>query len=388
MIPTDHDIVIAGAGCAGLSLAVHLIERGIGERRATLIDPRTGFGRDRTWSAFRVMRHPFERAVTHRWPEWTVRAAGHAITRGSARHPYEHIPSDAFYRIALERIEGSENVALELGTRVEHVEDRGDHVAVRTDRGELRARIVLDSRPPRFDEAPPARNEVRLLQGFVGWRVRSEAPVFDPGVCTLMDFAAPRDDAVRFVYVLPFSEHDALVEDTCFAAQPFTEDEHERGIVRWLEERGIEDYEVIERERGVLPMTTERFDPAPSPRVLRIGLAGGLARPSTGYAFLAIQRQSRELAERLAQVEAPAPAPARAARTLFLDRVFLSYLARAPAEGPDLFVRMFEHVPPDVLARFLSEASSPADDLRLMRALPALPFAAEALRSRRLWLRR
>ena len=384
----DHDIVIAGAGCAGLSVAVHLIEHGIGGRRVALVDPRTEFGRDRTWCSFRVMHHPFERAVTHRWAQWQVRNEGHTVTRGSARHAYEHVASDAFYRIALERIAACERVSLELGTRVEDVVDRGDHAVVRTNRGELRALLVLDSRPPRLDTTPRPATDVRLLQGFVGWRVRSEDPVFDPGTCTLMDFAAPRDDGVRFVYVLPFSEHDALVEDTVFAEQPLEDAEHERGIAQWLETRGIEDYEVLERERGVLPMTTERFDAEPTPRVIRIGVAGGLARPSTGYAFLAIQRHARALAERLARDEVPArPAP-RGARTLLLDRIFLSYLARHPAGGPALFTQLFERTDPDVLARFMSEASSPTDDVRVMRSLPALPFAREALRSRHLWLRR
>lgn len=384
----DHDIVIVGAGCAGLSVAVHLLETGIGDRRVTLLEPRTEYVRDRTWCAFRVMRHPFERAVTHRWAQWNVRAHGHVVTRGSVRHPYEHIPADAFYRAARERIETSDRVELALGTHVTAIDDRGDRVRVVTDRGDIDARFVLDSRP---EAARPQRREgdVRLLQSFVGWRIRTEDPSFDPEVCTLMDFDVDASGGgVHFVYVLPFSEHDALVEDTFFSEAAVDAGVHEESLARWLERRGIEDYEVIERERGVLPMSTERYEPAVSPRVVRIGIAGGLARPATGYAFLAIQRHARVLARALARETAPRPPDVRAARTLFLDRVFLSYLARHPERAPELFARMFERVPADTLARFLSEASQLRDDLQVMSALPALPFAAEALRARRIWLRR
>src|SRR5690606_34044503 len=127
---------------------------------------------------------------------------------------------------------------------------------------------------------------------------------------------------------------------------------------------------------------------APSPRVLRIGLAGGLARPATGYAFLAIQRHARALARRLRETEVPAPPRVRSRRTVALDRIFLSHLARHPEAAPSLFVRLFDRVPPDTLARFLSEEGSIADEARVMAALPPLPFAREALLSARLWLRR
>jgi lycopene beta-cyclase len=233
----------------------------------------------------------------------------------------------------------------------------------------------------------PSLFEVGFLQCFAGWRIRAEEPCFDPGVCTMMDFGVDQRDGIHFVYVLPFSEHDALVEDTFFRAEPLPDEAYEENLAAWLARHGVERYEVIDRERGVLPMTTERIELAPSPRVIRIGLAGGLARPATGYAFLAIQRHSRTLAQRLVHGEAPAPPFPRTARTLFLDRIFLSYLARHPDRAPELFATMFERAPPDALARFLSEASSLRDDLRVMSALPALPFATEAVRSSRLWMR-
>lgn len=383
----EHDILILGAGCAGLSAVVHLLEVGLGDRRVTIVDPRTEFGRDRTWCFFRVAHHPFEDAVAHRWHRWRVRDAHRVTVRESALHPYQHLPSDAFYRRCLARIDASDRVELRLGVRADAVEDRGDVVRVTTDRGELRARVVLDGRP----QAVVTRRrpgDVRLLQHFVGWFIRTEEPQIDPDVVTLMDFSVDQGDGIHFVYVLPFSEHDALVEDTYFSFDPLPEERHEATLAHWLDRRGIVDYEVVHRERGALPMSTEEVEQSPSPRVLRIGLAGGLARPATGYAFLAIQRHARELARRLVRAEVPRPPRARAPRTVALDRIFLSHLARHPERAPALFVRMFERTPPDVLARFLSEASSVADEGRVMAALPPLPFAAEALRSSRLWLAR
>jgi hypothetical protein len=58
----------------------------------------------------------------------------------------------------------------------------------------------------------------------------------------------------------------------------------------------------------------------------------------------------------------------RSARTTALDTVFLSYLAHHPARAPRNFFHLFERVPPELLVRFLSDGSSIADDLRVMRA--------------------
>jgi lycopene beta-cyclase len=146
----------------------------------------------------------------------------------------------------------------------------------------------------------------------------------------------------------------------------------------------------MDQERGVIPMSTRAYEARPGRRWCRIGVAAGLARPSTGYAFLAIQRFTERLASRLAATRTPEQVTlpeVRAARTLFLDRVYLSYLARFPERAPEIMLQLFEAAPADVVVRFLSETGSVADDLRVMRAMPSA-LAVEAYRSRRMWLPR
>ena len=133
------------------------------------------------------------------------------------------------------------------------------------------------------------------------------------------------------------------------------------------------------------------MDTRPTPargasRILNIGIRGGAARPSTGYAFLAIQRNASALTKRLTMWasdptrEPPEPPPHYSPRSGWLDRVFLSHLVRRPERAPELFLSMFERVPPDVLARFLFDGGSLADDFRVMSALPFAPLVAETIR--------
>lgn len=383
------DIAIVGAGAAGLSLAWHLMERGLRGRRVLLLEPRLRYERDRTFCFFSGERslsghrNPFEDLASHRWSRWRVRGEGGWIVRTGEGLAYQHLPADAFYERVIARIERTSGVELRLGARVLAVREHTGELV--TDTGTVRAGIVFDSRPRPTPHDP---DEITLLQHFEGWHVRADRDVFDPDTATLMDFAVPQDHGIHFFYVLPYGVRDALVEATWFGARPLDDAAYQEAIERYLRlQLGLSAWDVTDRERGVIPMTTS----VPPPRIgrcYRIGLSGGMAKPSTGYAFQSIQRYSAAIAERLERDSLPEPPSPRGWRSLMLDRVFLSYLVRYPERAPATFARLFERVEPRLLARFLSDRASAADSVAVMRALPFLPLTLETVRSTPLWLRR
>ena len=385
----DADVIIAGAGLSGLSLAVALLDAGLPEdARVVLVDPReTLSGADRTWCFFDLVPHAFESAITHRWSRWRVRNGAAEVLRSAPGISYCTIPGERFYELALERlVAAGQRIELVLGVTVEHLEDRGAHVDVHTSAGVLRARLAMDSRPPSLTRAADDGNDVNLLQHFRGRVVRSAEPVFEADTATLMDFDVSQADGIHFIYVLPFDAHTALVESTFFTERPLPDAVYEAAIDTWLARRrpGVV-FQTISHESGVIPMTTEPFDAWPSPRIVRIGTAGGHVKPSSGYAFLAVQRFVREFAPRVVsalRVDGCAEPPAaRSPRTIALDTIFLSYLRSRPERAPDTFYRLFERVPPAVLARFLSDTGTLADDLTVMRTSDSPRLALEAIRA-------
>lgn len=385
--PVNADIVIVGGGCAGLSLAAQL---GLGgrarTRRVLVLEPRREYTRDRTWCYWPVEPHLFADAVSDRWSRWELLAPGRRVERGAARLPYVQLPGDAFYRAARARLAAA-GIELHLGVHVDRLDDRGDHVLVDSSAGTVRASLVFDSRPG----APPDPRELTLLQHFVGWELRAPRPVFTPGLATLMDFTPSQRGGLHFFYVLPYAADRALVEATYFTPALLPDDAYDAAIRGYLRERfGLEDFEILMRERGVIPMTTAPAAPRQSPRIYNLGLRGGVAKASTGYAFLAIQRTTRDLARRLrdappgALIEPPEP---RGALAVAMDRVFLSQIARYPERAPDLFLDLFEKLPPELLIRFLSDQATPVEAMRVMASTPLAAMTREVLRSRARWLR-
>lgn len=240
-------------------------------------------------------------------------------------------------------------------------------VEVEVDGAFVRVGAFVDTRPPPLRLPPPA-GERRLLQHFLGWHVRTGEDTFDPEVVGLMDFDVPPGPGVHFRYVLPYGPREALVEETWFGAEAFPPARYRDALAAWLGARAG-GWTLVREEAGVLPMTTEHFDPHPSPRVWRVGLAGGAARPATGYAFLTTLTLAEAVARRLL-TGSTAPLPAlRSVRTELLDGVFLEWLHSTPERAPAAFHRLFERVDPGALVRFLSGRSSPLDELRVVSAL-------------------
>lgn len=387
---TVYDLVVLGAGCAGLSLGVDLVAAGM-TGSVLLVDSRVDYADDRTWCFWSVEETPFDHLARAAWPTWTVRSGDGVAASSAPATPYRYLAANDFYRDALATLAESSRFGLLADTVVLGIESTGADglVTVVTTSGTAVAREVVDSRGLRPDAAEIDRareSSTWLQQEFVGLHVRAHRPVFDPGSCMLMDFDVDQSGGLRFVYVLPLSATEALVEDVSMATTVPTRGQHRDDLDDYLERRyglGGGDYDVLSAERGNIPMTSHPFRRHPNPHVTTLGTLAGATRPSTGYTFLTIQRSSRRLAQRLAarfaeggaQVEAGAGAQEPGltepdSRCGPLDAIFLRFLADFPEDAPRVFHLLFSRVPAEALVRFLSERGSLVDHVRLVFALP------------------
>ncbi|MEL7516691.1 MAG: lycopene cyclase family protein [Pseudomonadota bacterium] len=357
----DVDVAILGGGCAGLSLAARLAQSDLSVR---IIEPRQAYTNDRAWSFWRTRPDPFEDCVRKEWSSWTVAGPLGVTARTSLQMRYQTVESGAFYDRACEMIAKGSRMSLSLGVSAQSVAQSNAGWQVRTDKGAFTAATVVDTRPP--------RRVPNYGQFFLGREIKTERPVFDPDVVQLMHFRNGHSAGVDFVYVLPFAVDQALVEVTSFA--PHNPGYHT--FTRWLEiEIAALDpgqTEVLRTEAGALPMQVG-FSDLTHDSIIHMGLGGGAARPSTGYAFTRIQAQADCVAAALIAGDVPA-GTLDGTVTHFMDRVFLQVLAAAPARGPAMFQSLFQNAPANRLERFLSGSTHPLDRLSVMASLPPLPF--------------
>ncbi|MDU0303400.1 lycopene cyclase family protein, partial [Streptomyces sp. PAL114] len=385
------DVAIVGAGAAGLSLAHRLAGPGSGGGgpSVALVDAPPGPLRPprRTWCFWEAGPGRFDAAVTASWRHLRVRDPSDTVIDGDiAPLRYKMIRSDDFEHLVdrdladredVRRVEGTVDTVEDVpGGAVVRLRDRAGHARA------VRARWVFDSRPP--GSLPAARTT--LLQHFHGWFVRTARPVFDPATAELMDFRTPQPaDGLSFGYVLPLGRHDALVEYTEFSPRPLTSDAYDAAVRHYAEHvLRLGDLEVLSTETGVIPMTDAVMPRQTGQSVFRIGAAGGATRPSTGYTFAGLQRQTRAVAAALRAGRRPMPPPAHSARSRAMDAVLLRALAGGRADGPALFCRLFERVPMRRLLRFLDGGTRLHEDLAVGLHAPVGPMLRSALELPRL----
>ncbi|KIN73518.1 lycopene cyclase family protein [Sulfitobacter guttiformis] len=361
----DVDVAILGGGCAGLSLAVRLAQSNLTVR---VIEPRTEYVDDRAWSFWRTRPDPFDDCVRKEWTSWTVQDQRGQTLRTSSHMRYQTVTSGAFYRRACEMIDKSKKSSLSLGVAAHDIARNGREWQIETDAGALTATTIVDTRPP--------RRKPTYGQFFLGREIKTERPVFEPDTVQLMHFRRARSKGVDFVYILPFAVDQALVEVTSFApVNPghavFTD---------WLDTEidalNPGKTETIRTEAGALPMEVGFAEAAPE-GIIRMGLGGGAARPSTGYAFSRNQMQADRVAAALINGKLP-NVDLDGPMTRFMDRVFLQVLTSKPERGPALFDTLFRNAPKDRLERFLSGSTKTADRVSVMASLPPLPFLQAA----------
>ena len=373
-----YHYIIAGTGCAGLSLLVHLLQNNsLRDKKILLVDRQQKDKNDRTWCFWEKGTGPFEKIVSNSWDQMWYRSPTLSRQFPLAPYRYKLIRGIDLYQYAFELAATALNVEHRISAIDETGEDaQGAFVRIGDER--VYADYVFNS--ILFENPVMGKGEYSLLQHFKGWFIKSESPCFDPGTATLMDFRISQNRGTTFVYVMPFSSHEALVEYTLFTDALLSDEEYDEGLRSYVSEQlKIDKYTVTDTETGVIPMTNHRFSLGKG-RVINMGTAGGRTKGSTGYTFQFIQKQSARIVEALEHGKNPlATFTGRDKRFEFYDSVLLNILHHNTLTGEEIFTRLFARNDPRDVLRFLDKDSSLWNDLKLVFTLPTLPFLKAAI---------
>jgi lycopene beta-cyclase len=341
-------IAIAGAGAAGLSLAVHLVRAGIPDLELTLIDRDFAPRADRTWCYWDDESTLYPDMVRKEWTRIRVVGAQGEILEPLDGLTYRMADSAAYSRLALAELDAHPSV-----TRITADSPDLDHIP--------HERIYQSIRPL-------PRTGPWLKQHFLGMEVRADADVFDPETATIMDFRVDQRHGFAFMYVLPLNAREALVEHTLFTDELLPKDAYRTEILAYLD-RGFPDiaFASIREEYGVIPMVARDWTPGDG-RIRNIGGAAGLAKASTGYTFARIHRDSKAIVREIT-LGTPRPAPSSTFKS-WMDALIIDLIRTEPDNAVDVFEHLFRVNGIGFMLRFLDERTTFGEDLRLMASVP------------------
>ena len=360
-----YDYIIAGAGAAGLSLVHHLLQTRLRDRRILIIDRDEKQRNDRTWCFWEVGAGPFEEVVCQQWYHLYFHGQDYSERMDIRPYAYKMIRSSDFYAYVKSEVAACPNVTWR-SAEVQSTRDITGGAQVVTSEDTFTADWVFSSlRDPH--EQSSLNGYIYLLQHFKGWVIQTPHDFFDPKQATLMDFRVDQYNDCRFFYVLPTDLRRALVEFTLFSPALLPEQEYETELKAYLRRfLSLEEYTITHEEFGVIPMTNQPYPTQRSERVINLGTAGGLTKPSTGYTFQRIQQDSQQLVGALLRSGRPERhLTAWQQRFHLYDSTLLHVINNHRYSVKEIFTDIFQHNPADRVLRFLGEETNFVEEVRV-----------------------
>lgn len=367
----QFDYIISGGGGAGLTLAFLLMGDKNTKKSTLIIEKSSKDLNDRTWCFWEKGDNLLEELVYQSWDQAHFQSDNYREVFQLTPYRYKMIRGLDFYKFMKAELAKHTEITW-LQAEVKEVHSDG---TVDTSEGTYQGNLVFDSTksPGSFEGMQASTN---LMQHFKGYFIKTPEAAFDPKIFSYMDFRTPQEGDFRFGYVLPFSNTEALVEYTIFNQKLLTAEDYKKGLETYLHDvLQITDYEIIEEEYGVIPMTDHNFPFKISDHVYRIGISGGFAKPSTGYTFL---RAQKILGQVVANISKGLPVdqslPFQKARFKKYDSTLLKVLSKTDNKGKESFTEMFRKNGMQRMFRFLDEETNLKEELAIMSSTPLLTF--------------
>lgn len=278
------DMIIVGAGLSGLMTAWRCLDIH-SELTVMIIEASDMIGGDHTWSFNKsdILEHlqdwitPF---IAHQWDSYDVKFPKR---ERKLEISYCTGNSESLRQCVQPHID---NGRLIVKTNTQAVDVQPHHITL--DNGQkISAKCVLDARGFK-----PHEDVVLGYQKFVGHVIKTKEPhgVKRP---IIMDATVEQLGGYRFVYCLPYSETEMLVEDTYYTdGSELQSQDVDARIKDYIRDNlGVKNYEVSRREKGVLPIAlavdegygtdVSREKTAP----VQLGMTGGYYHAVTGYSL-------------------------------------------------------------------------------------------------------
>ena len=372
-----YDYIIAGAGCSGLSFAIHLINSGkFFNKKILIIDKQAVRKNDRTWCFWETKSGLFDSIVSKKWETLNFYSPGYSAMLDIAPYTYKLIRSIDYYNYADSIIGNQPNFEYFYGD-IGKIEENKEQAIIYVGDTAFSADYIFNSL---VTSAPVNPGDIILQQHFKGLLIECPPDSFDASKATLMDFTIPQPGETAFMYVLPLSDTRALVEYTIFGKQIWASDAYDAQLSAYITSRlKLKNYKIIETELGSIPMSSHAVSQK-SARIIQLGISGGQTKASTGYTFQFIQEHSAALVAALFLTGNPGiRSKKRLQRFHFYDSVLLRVLSAWPEKGAEIFQRMFQRNHIVSVLHFLDNTSSFTEEVKLTFGLQKRLFIPAAI---------
>jgi lycopene beta-cyclase len=370
----SYDFTFIGLGASNSLILLSLIKKGLLiNRKVAVFETENKTSNDKT---FCFWAGPDESIVGDLAP--IISHCFHSIKVSQTNlqniheQPYHYIRSIDLYNHTLQTL--NQNQIEIHRTAVNEINCENEIYKIQTNNKAYETRYIFDSRPPNLLLID--KKEIFIHQSFYGLHIKCEKDVFDKNAFEMMNFNVDQNEFTQFVYVIPFSPNEALVELTRFGKVKIDKNYAERVLDNFIL-KDFGNFEILSDESGCIPMTTFINPPNQSKRILHTGANANLIKPSTGYGFKKMHAFAEAVSSRIESNKLEKFNEITLdskSRFRFYDKLLLLILLHWPSKGKSIFTRLFEKQSIISVFTFLDEKSSFLQELKIFASLPIFAF--------------
>ena len=367
-VNNTYDIIFCGLGASTCILVHEMSFHGLLKgKKVLIVDPSEKKANDKTFCFWASEKDEIvQRFGSLSSAVWSKIAIDKNHPEKIKGLRYHHISSIKLY-------DSAKSILEKLGADFIHEKvtsvEGGDVTSITIENVKYEGHQIYDARPPEIPEE--LSKDQNIYQSFVGLKVCLKERNLDKDALTLMDFNVPQQGHTQFMYILPFSQNEALFELTRFGSEKITIDQA-REILEEYISRQFGHFEINEIEKGVIPMFMDLPKPAHQKNVISIGTRASQVKPSTGYAFKNMFAHAQSISDKRKPKKVPS-------RFRFYDQLLILILALWPSKGRPIFRRLFQVRSTAYVLRFLDEKTSVWEDLKMFAKLPVGVFLKATL---------
>ena len=367
------DYIICGGGASGLLLSNALLsDKHFNDKKILVIEKDRKTDNDKTFGFWNDKESVLDNIVFKEWEYAEFRDSNSHNSFLLSPYKYKMIKSNEFYSYIGNKISKASNFTY-LNSTVNEIDQVNNKV--KTDDGEFSCSIIFSSI---YNEVSFKKYPL-LKQHFIGWTIETKNESFDDNKITFMDFSVDQKDEIRFMYILPFSKNKALIEYTLFSSDIISDDEYEKEIKAYLKKSNILNYSIVEKEKGMIPMTCYPFFEKNTDNYFQIGTAGGWSKPSTGYTIKNSIEKIDIIINSLKQNK-PLSKIRFKNRFWYYDLLFLDVLIASRGKGSQVFSDLFKNNDPIKIFKFLDEKTSLIEELSIFLSVDIKTFVRSLLK--------
>ena len=383
MSENSADLIIVGAGLAGLMTAWRCLDLHP-ELSILVIETSDKIAGDHTWSFNRSdiiepLQDWIKPFIAYQWDKYDVKFP---MRERQLDIPYCTGNSETLRRCVQPHIE-SGRLSLMLKTKARGL--TASTVSL-PDRKILKAKCVLDARGYKAND-----KKVLGYQKFVGRTIKTKEP---HGLTypIIMDATVEQLGGYRFVYCLPFTDTEILVEDTYYTdGFELSENELAARVDDYINAKGWGEHELLRQEKGVLPITLA-VDASYGENVtegenkpVQLGMTGGYYHAVTGYSLPEAVKSAAIVSDMIAKhrpdyAEAILHEMIYHKRDHYREERFMRLLNRmlfraSKPENRYQVLERFYGLNEGLIARFYRNCLSKKDKLRILIGKPPVPVS-------------